>query len=89
MVKVTIRHGRDVAAAEDADFELRRLGAAVLAGDFGAGVFEVVKGLIDDGVGADVGGDRGGVTVVGDEFLGGGEVDAIDVGVTEPQISKD
>ena len=81
MLKVAFRDGSDVAAAENAHFEPLGFRQAVFLREFGARRLEVIEGLVDDGVCADVLGYGFVVAVVGDQLLRGSEVDAVDVSI--------
>lgn len=72
VLEVALGYLGDVLAAEDADLEVL-CGAG---GQLGAAGLEVGEVLVDDLVGADVPGNIEAVALVGNEFAGGGEVDA-------------
>lgn len=82
VLEVALPHRRHVATAEDTDLEILRLLLAVLKGNFRTRPFEVIQGLEDDALGADVAGNSFCVTVVGDQFMGRGQIDTVDVSVT-------
>lgn len=81
VVEVALADGCDIATAEDTDFKVLRLLLAVFTGDLRACPLEVVQGLVDNALGADVAGDGCGVPVVGDQFVRGRQVDTVDMGV--------
>lgn len=83
VVEVALAHGCHVAATEDADFEVLRLLLAVFAGDLGTRPLEIVQGLEDDALGADVAGNGLRVPVVGHQLMRRGEIDTIDVSVAK------
>lgn len=66
MVEIALRDGSHVVAAEHAGFKLLGLYETILVGKFCTGRFEVVQGLINDCVCADVFGDGFGTAVVCD-----------------------